>query len=126
MATNDNERMKILQMLEEGKISAEEATTLLRALGTERGARPRMAGAPGDRRYLRVQVTDLTSGAAKVNVTVPMALVSAGLRIAQRFAPEFDGFDMEELEALLASGADGKIVEVLDEKDNERVEVYVE
>jgi hypothetical protein len=125
MATNSNERMKILQMLEEGKISAEEATTLLRALGTEQRARPHM-GDTGERRYLRVQVTDLTSGSAKVNVTMPMALVSAGLRIAQRFAPEFDDFDMEELEALLASGAEGKIVEVLDEKDNERVEVYVE
>jgi hypothetical protein len=55
-----------------------------------------------------------------------MGLVSAGLRMAQRFAPEFNDFDMAELEELLASGADGKIVEVMDEEDNERVEIYVE
>ena len=61
-----------------------------------------------------------------MNVTVPMGLVSAGLRMAERFAPEFAGFDMGELEELIASGAGGKIVEVLDEEDNERVEIYVE
>ncbi len=125
-ATTGQERMKILQMLEDGKITADEASTLLRAMGTGQRPRARVPAAEGDRRYLRVQVTDTISGSPKVNVTVPMALVSAGLRIAQRFAPEFDGFDMEELEELLASGADGKIVEVLDENDNERVEVYVE
>jgi hypothetical protein len=46
--------------------------------------------------------------------------------MAERFAPEFDGFDMQELEGLLASGAVGKMVEVVDEEDGERVEIYVE
>jgi len=126
MATTGEERLKILQMLEEGKITAEEATVLLRAL--EGGQRASSAGpTPGGRKqFLRVQVTDLSSGTPKVNVTVPMGLVGAGLRMAQRFAPEFNGFDMEELEELLASGADGKLVEVVDEEDNERVEIYVE
>ena len=126
MTTTGEERLKILQMLEEGKITAEEATVLLRAL--EGGQRASSTGptSGGRRQFLRVQVTDLSSGTAKVNVTVPMGLVGAGLRMAQRFAPEFNGFDMEELEELLASGADGKLVEVMDEEDNERVEIYVE
>jgi len=59
-------------------------------------------------------------------VTLPMGLVGAGLRMAERFAPEFEGFDVQELQELLASGADGKLVEVVDEEDNERVEIYVE
>jgi len=72
-------------------------------------------------------VTDATTGASKVNVTVPMGLLSAGLRIAERFAPEELGdIDMQELEELLASGVDGKFIEVTDEEDNERVEIYVE
>jgi len=126
MATASEERLKILQMLEDGRVSAEEASTLLRAL--EGGRRPSPAGTTqaGRKQFLRVQVTDLASGSAKVNVTVPMGLVGAGLRMAQRFAPEFDGFDMQELEELLASGADGKLVEVVDQEDNERVEIYVE
>ena len=126
MTMASEERLKILQMLEEEKITAEEAATLLRAL---EGGRRTGSGAPGPggaNRYLRIRVTDLASGSAKVNVTVPMGLVSAGLRMAERFAPEFEGFDMQELEELLASGAEGKLVEVMDEEDNERVEIYVE
>jgi hypothetical protein len=46
--------------------------------------------------------------------------------MAERFAPDFEGFDMQELQELLASGVDGKLVEVMDEQDNERVEIYVE
>jgi hypothetical protein len=61
-----------------------------------------------------------------VNVTIPMGLVGAGLRMAERFAPEFEGFDMQELEEMLASGAIGKMVEVVDVEDNEKVEIYVE
>ena len=33
---------------------------------------------------------------------------------------------MDELGELIASGTIGKIVEVMDEEDNERVEIYVE
>ncbi|MFQ6101624.1 MAG: hypothetical protein ACE5OS_10385 [Anaerolineae bacterium] len=126
MAKATEERLKILQMLEEGKISAEEATTLLRALNAGRRAAPGAHGPGRENRYLRIHVADLDSGAAKVNVTIPFGLVSAGLRIAERFAPEFEGFDLQELEEVLASGAIGKIVEVVDEEDNERVEIYVE
>ncbi len=126
MTTASEERLKILQMLEEEKITAEEATTLLRALDGGRHAGPGTPTPGGASRYLRIQVTDLTSGSAKVNVTIPMGLVSAGLRMAERFAPELEGFDMQELEDVLASGAAGKIVEVMDEEDNERVEIYVE
>ena len=126
MTTMTDERLKILQMLEEDKITAEEAATLLRALDGSRRAAPGTPDSGGQGRYLRIHVADLASGAAKVNVTVPMGLVSAGLRMAERFAPELEGFDMHELEEALASGTIGKIVEVIDEEDNERVEIYVE
>ena len=126
MASASEERMKILQMLEEGKIAADEATTLLRALDGGQRATPGAPSISSDSRFLRVQVTDINSGKAKVNVTIPMGLVGAGLRMAERFAPEFEGFDLQELEELLASGAIGKMVEVRDEEDNELVEIYVE
>ena len=127
MSAASTERLKILEMLEEGKITAEEATTLLRALGGgQRRATSAASTQAGEHKFLRIQVTDMTSGAAKVNVTVPMGLVGAGLRMAERVAPDFEGFDMQELQELLASGVDGKLVEVMDEQDNERVEIYVE
>lgn len=119
------ERLRVLQMLEDGKIKPEEATSLLRALGKGQDMGARAASAAGNR-YLRIRVTDLASGTGKVNVTIPLGLVSAGLRIAERFAPEAEGIDMQELEQAIVSGAEGKIVEVMDAEDNERVEIYVE
>jgi hypothetical protein len=113
-------------MLEDGKITPEEATSLLRALGKGKEAQPRVGGAGSENRFLRIRVTDLAAGKSKVNVTIPLGLVSAGLRIAERFAPEAQGIDMEELEQAIISGAEGKIVEVMDAEDNERVEIYVE
>ena len=125
METAD-ERLKILQMLDDGKISAEEATSLLRALGGGRRAAQTAPNLDGSARYLRVQVTDLGSGESKVNVTLPIGLVKAGLRMAERFAPDFGELDMDELGEMITSGVTGKIVEVVDQEDNERVDIYVE
>jgi hypothetical protein len=43
------ERMKILKMIEEGKLSAEEGTKLLAALSERRPGPPRPPGMPGSR-----------------------------------------------------------------------------
>jgi hypothetical protein len=120
------ERLRVLQMLEDGKITPEEATSLLRAMGKGPGRGGRSGVPLTGNRFLRIRVTDLATGTGKVNVTIPLGLVSAGLRIAERFAPEAQGIDMQELEEAIMSGAEGKIVEVMDAEDNERVEIYVE
>lgn len=120
------ERLRVLTMLEDGKITPEEATSLLRALSKGQDGGPRAGASGAKSRYLRIRVTDLDSGSGKVNVTIPLGLVSAGLRIAERFAPDHQDIDFQELEDLIASGAEGKIVEVMDSDDNERVEIYVE
>ena len=109
------ERLKVLEMLEQGKITPEEASSLLRALGRgQERAAARGVGAPTENRFLRIRVTDLDSGTGKVNVTIPLGLVGVGLRIAERFAPDAGGIDMKELEETIIGGAQGKIVEVMD------------
>ena len=124
MTTLTEERIKILEMVEAGQVTADEAASLLRAMeGGTRGPTAGQETAPG--RFLHINVTDLDSGAGKVNVTLPLGLVSIGLRMAGRFAPQKD-LDMQELENLIVGGALGKIVEVVDAEDNERVEIYVE
>lgn len=118
------ERLKILQMLEEGKITAEEAAALLRSIG---GRRESVADFPSrtEGRFLRVRVTDLTTGRTKVNVSVPLQLVKWGLQFAERFAPDAQ-VDWKELAEAITRGVGGKMVDVEDLEDNERVEVYVE
>jgi len=127
MATVE-ERMKILKMIEEGKISAEEGAKLLSALSDNRRtpAAPIGSGRPGSARWLRVRVTDVNSGRAKATVQIPLGLLDAGMKIGAHFAPEVEGVDMNELMTALRSGMTGKIIDVIDEKDGEHVEIFVE
>lgn len=126
MATTE-ERMQILKMIEEGKISATEGAELLRALEhdtrTETSEPLKGASAP---RWFRVRVTDLNSGKSKVSVNIPMGLVNVGMKMGARFAPEMESVDFEELTSAVRSGASGKVMDVIDEEEGERVEIFVE
>jgi hypothetical protein len=126
MATTE-ERMKILKMVEEGKISAEDGAKLLAALNESRKSSAPAGGPAGsEARWFRVRVTDLATGKTKVNVNIPMGLVNVGIKMGARFAPGFDSEQMAAIAEALRSGASGKIIETTDEEDGERVEIFVE
>ncbi len=121
------ERMQILNMVAEGKITAEEGARLLAALEPARRKEGRMvADAPSAPRWFRVRVTDLETGKNKVNVNLPMSLVDVGTRMGARFAPELEDLDFNDIIEQIKSGAQGKIIEVEDAEGGERVEIYVE
>ncbi len=129
--TSVEERMKILKMIEEGKISAEEGTKLLAALAEGRRssldpATPGRPGRPGAPRTLRIRVTDMMTGRSKASVQIPLALVDAGMKIGAHFAPEVEGVDMTNVMDALRSGVTGKIIDVTDEEDGEHVEIFIE
>ncbi len=126
---NSEERMKILKLIEEGKISADEGSKLLSALSdTRRGipTPPRPPGMGGGARWLRVRVTDTRTGRSKASVQIPLALVDAGMKIGAHFAPEVEGVDMSNVMEALRAGVTGKIIDVVDEEDGEHVEIFVE
>ena len=125
------ERMQILKMIQDGKITAEEGAKLLQALSAgskaeKRPPAPPQPGAPGDPRWFRVRVTDMRSGKNKVNVNIPMSLVNVGLKMGARFAPNMEGVNLEELMTAIKSGASGKVMDVTYEESGEHVEIYVE
>ena len=130
----DDEKLRILRMVEEGKISASEGISLLEAL--DRGRKParnpnrpalNAGSASGSPRWLRVRVTDLNSGRSKATVNIPFGLMDWGLRIGAQFAPEMGSYDLQELSRVLSEeGVEGKIVDVIDDEDGEHVEIYVD
>ena len=127
--TSVEERMMILKMIEEGKISADEGSKLLAALSdTRRGIPmpPRPPGMGGPARWLRIRVTDTRTGRSKASVQIPLALVDAGMKIGAHFAPEVEGVDMSNVMEALRMGVMGKIIDVTDEEDGEHVEIFVE
>jgi len=121
MATSE-ERLKILQMIQDGKISPEDGAKLLAALH-EGSQRSRSVARQSDARYMRVRVTDSITGKTKVSVNLPMALVDAGMNIATSFVPEMG---VEEIANAIRTGLTGKIVDVIDEEDGEHVEIFIE
>jgi hypothetical protein len=122
MATSE-ERLKILKMIDEGKISAEEGARLLAALSESRKTAKKPTLQASGARWLRVRVTDMVTGKAKATVNLPLRLVDAGLNIASQYAP---GVAFDELVEAINAGAEGKIIDVMDEEDGEHVEIFIE
>ncbi len=122
---HEQERLKILQMVADGSITAEDAARLIEAL--ERSSRVTVNRRP---RVVRIQVTDLATDRLRVNVTLPLSLLRGALKMGKvgvaRFGVEGIDFDMDELQSLLDSGVTGHLVDVVDSEGNERVEIIVE
>lgn len=125
--TTSEERMQILKMIADGKISAEEGAKLLAALNAGARPGPEPGGPRGpEPRWFRVRVTDTASGRPKVNVNIPMGLVNVGIKMGARFAPDMEGVNMNQVMEAIKSGQHGKIVDVSDEESGERVEIFVD
>ena len=121
------ERMKILKMISDGKITAEEGSRLISTLSQKSEKEIKFAKRSLSNQMLRVRVTDMSTGKTKVNVNVPMKLVDAGLNIAAQFTPEMENAQMmEAVKEALAENMSGKIVDVVDEEDQEHVEIFIE
>lgn len=134
------EGRQVLELLAQGKIDADQAYRLLRALGDIReggdGSRdaPPAPGAPpgppgphvvGRGRILRIRVTE--RGHQKVNVAIPLAIARIGkMKLGQsglvRGHLHKFGLDLDEL--LREVESSGRIVDINDGED--RVEITVE
>lgn len=150
----ENEKMKILEMIEEGKLTAAEGMDLLKAIeegkeknevshqgAPEGGNGESPAVSPMDR-FLRVRV--LGEKTLKVNVNVPFSLLRSASKLvvyAMNFVPtdkraeleqkglDLQALDVEGLVRIIEESVDGKIVdvEVADPQEGRiKVEVYVE
>jgi hypothetical protein len=123
----EEERLQILQMVEEGKLSAVEAVGLLNALAKDARPAPQAeTSTKTGERFFRVRVTDTHSGRHKVMVTLPLSLMDWGLRIGARFSPDVPDINFQELSDIMRTTTDGKLVDVLDEEDGEHVEIFID
>ena len=111
MATAE-ERMRVLKMIEEGKITCAGGRASLGGVGEERRTGAAGAGdggrasAAGEGRWLRLRVSDTRSGKTRVNLTIPIGLVNMGLAVGARFVPDVAELDVEEIRNALRSGTE--------------------
>ncbi len=118
----NDERNRILKMLEEKRITADDAARLLDALNqSESGGRAN--------RFLKVRVYKAGSARPNVNITLPIGLVKWGMHMMPASAKakiEEQEIDMRVVTEALEKGISGKIVDVHDEDKDEHVEVWLE
>lgn len=130
MAT-ETEKIKILQMIQNGKITAEQGVELLNACCTSEVNQSTLdATSTGGRQpsaqWVRVIVTDMTTGKRRVNVRMPAGLVNTGTKFGARLSIDRQNLDPAILRESIRSGKVGKILDVADDNEHERVEIYLE
>ena len=125
MSTSE-ERLKILQMLKDKKISVDEASKLLDAIETNSPAEDPVKPNVIQGKWMRIAVTEAGTGKAKVNLKLPISVVKAGIKIGAKFSPELGSLDSEKLMEAIREGGTGKILDVNDADDDEHVEIYIE
>jgi len=126
------ERLKILNLVREGKITPQEGIRLLEALEKSEPAQPavptmtHVPSSPGSPRWLRVRVTDMSTGKVRVNVRLPVTVLNAGVKLGARFSPDLNQDQMGEIFNAIQAGEVGQILDVYDEEDKEHIEVLLE
>lgn len=127
----DEEKVRILSMVKEGKITPEEGMKLLEALG-ESVQEEDDVPVQGKAKWFRVRITDTRTNKPKVSVNLPISIVDWALRTGGKVAAFGGadlggmGVDLEELRVAINSGLKGKIIDVTDDDDGQHVEIVIE
>jgi hypothetical protein len=131
----DNERLRILQLLEQHKITAAEATELLAAVGDRgrdgkrrdrnRWLAEELAPRSDRARWFRVRVTDQRTGRRRTDVSVPIGMIGFGLGFARRFRNVPGVGVVDDLFEAVRAGRRGTIFDVSNE-GGERVEIFID
>ena len=125
------ERARILELLQQGTITVDEAEQLLDALGRAGepreafGETPSFGGSPS--RRLCVRVTDVRSGKVKINVRLPAGAWAMITKLTRtKLGRRMGGLTLHEIQRAARSGSTGHIVDVTNDERGERVEIFLE
>ncbi len=120
---------KVLEMLEEGKISKDEAVKLIEAL---KDVKEEEQSIPQNKRKRFLKIHVAREGRPEVNITLPFSLINLGLNITSKMGKknmvnlggEDIPIDMEELrKAVNDPEFTGKVIDVTEE--GKRVEIEI-
>ncbi|MFP4459599.1 MAG: SHOCT-like domain-containing protein [Candidatus Zixiibacteriota bacterium] len=137
------ERLQILNMLEEGKISTEEASKLLAAIGEKPEPQKEIQASKSKAHWLKVRVWENGSEKPKVNVSVPLAVAKIALKLGGKFSTmmpkearesmEEKGINVDELknieqvtELIDGMSHEGPFTLVEVDEENEKVLITIE
>ena len=135
---NTDEKIRILNMVQNGKITAEEAAKLLEALEVKEekneveilnsfDGRSYSKGKP---RWLRIVVTDTNTGKKQVNLKLPVSILKSGMNIASKFNVDNEVLNQIDLDGVLSmadsDNPTGVLVDIEETESGEHVLITVE
>ena len=126
-----DERLRILKMVEDGTITAEQAAELMKAMGVEEESQvPAKSKAGYDKKMFRI-IVDSVDG-DKVNVQFPVGAIKKILKVTGKLPSadkDLQGVDLEQMmdaiSECLDDGLDGDFVNV-EAADGSTVKVFVD
>ena len=129
---NQEERLQILKMIENGQVTSQEGLRLMDAIGSTSETQTHEItshNSSPSNHMLKVRVVEPNEN-VKVNVNIPMALIEVLADVGIKFLPEdrypeLKKLDIRKIIDLIHSGVSGKLVDVQAEGGTV-VEVYVE
>ncbi len=120
-----DERLKIIQQLEGGEITAEQAGRLLEGVNEGSWARLDPPEEAAERRNLRIRVSDAASGAMKSDLHIPVGLVNTLLNAEGSISADLDSYNQADLKDLIAKSAADNSEKRMDAGDDQ-IEVSIE
>ena len=136
MNTND-ERLRILTQVKNGKIEINQAIDLLRSLDSNESTATREStsdtGSPMNMpRVLRILKLDTLNQKTLADITIPLDLLQAGMRVGANFYLDLAGLSTEQLDLLVNEPATflrlyGEVLlDLEDENTNEHISLTLE
>ena len=125
--TPQDERNRILQMVESGQVTATEAAQLLDALEQDRQWERTTSRLPRKDRVVRVRVTSLNAKNQKIYLTaaLPINLIRTSLHLGIRLIPQLNENALEDLLRSVENEQTGRILDLQDMEKGERLEIFV-
>ena len=125
------ERNRILRMVEAGEVTAGEAAQLLDALALAELEPERERSIERSRarsRTLRIRVSSLNPKHQKMQMTatMPVSLIRTSLRLGARLIPQLSNSALEDLLRSIEGGASGRLLDLQDLEEGQRVEIFAE
>jgi hypothetical protein len=124
MSLSKEERDRILSLIEAGQVSASDASQLLDTLAII-SDRP---SEPVRERTLRIRATSLNPGQPKKDViaSMPLHLLKLSVRLGSYLLPQLNAGTIQDVLRAIEEGSTGRLLDIQDMEQGERLEVFVE
>lgn len=122
-----DERDRILALIEAGQISAGEAAQLMDALDSELPIAQQLARQPRERTIrIRARIRTAQRQQRSYIASLPLQLLKVSARLGNTLLPQLDAERCAEIIAAIEAGQSGRLLDIQDMEQNERLEVFLD